>query len=193
MTESGREVESLRGLLSDVQRMGLTTATAVVDRFSAMVRTLGADVAGGDPSPNVWVAAVRDLAGMAQGMFDAVGLASTPSSVVETVVLPAVVPGAVATGRVWLHNTTAEAAHSLSLRYGQLIGSGSAMVPAACISLAPDDFLTAPPLTSVPIDIEIAVPGAQQPGTYHGHLVLSDPPGGAVGLRLIVTNGGPAR
>jgi hypothetical protein len=182
--ESG-EQDTLRRLLDDVQRLGLATASAVIDRFSSMVRPLAPSGAtraggvGGAPGPPLWPVA-RHWGFVAPG----VGPAAQPG--IETVVLSPVAAGGLAGGTAWLHNTTGAAAGRLALRCTDLVGPGAALLPGGEVALAPAEVPEIGPGESVAVSIEVAVPTGQPPGTYRGLVVMSDPPGGAVALHLLV-------
>ena len=192
MTAPHHEDDTLRRLLGDVQRLGLSTASSVIDRFSGMVRGLGTAPDSADGAARgAWGAVVGAVTNAAQAVFPMPGPSPYPTDV-ETVVLSSVTAGGIATGTAWLHNTTATVAAALTLRSTDLVGPGAAL-PADAVALTPGDVPALAPGATLPITIEVTVPPGRPAGVYRGLLVLSDPPGGAVALRLTVEAAGEAR
>jgi len=167
----------LQRLLGEVQRLGLATASSVADRFATLVRGTGI----GSPLDAI------DVAAAARSLLAPVLSPPAVGGEVESVDLGSAPAGGEATGSVWVHNTTDQPAPDLTLRRGDLIGPATAAIPSAAVALAPAGPVTVPAGASAAIRITVAVPPAAAGGTYRGLLVLSDPPGGVVALRLVVT------
>ena len=196
---SGRDgIRAAGHIIGEVQRFGLLSAAAVVDRYAEiisrdMVRHPLADVpealAGGTPGTGGGAAAMlraglRSLDAAARLVSDAVG------SGTETLVLSRALPGAGVEASVWVHNRTSSVVASVELGATVLISAEEHTIPGDAVTFHPEGAVVLEPGTSQEVIVRVGVPEGQPPGLYRGLLTGSGAPDGAVALRLAVEGDG---
>ncbi len=185
--------DTARRLVEDVQRLGLHSASSVVERYATAVeQTLGLDPRVGATPPSDPAALVEATARMAQaylGLLDGLGgLADRPArpgEALETVHLPATAPGASSRASLWVHNGSVDTVEA-AVRPGPLVSPEGGVLPAGAANAAPASVTVAAG-GRAEVELRVDVPGDQPSGTYFG-LALSS---GAspVALRLDVVEG----
>jgi hypothetical protein len=185
--------DTARRLVEDVQRLGLHSASAVVERYAVAVeQTLGLDPptdVTAPPDPGALVDVTARMAQAYLGLLDGlVGLVDRPRRPVEpleSVHVPATPPGG--TGRVslWVHNGTADPVEAV-VRLGPLVSAEGVALPAGAATVAPAE-VTVPPGGRAEVRLQVDVPDGHPLGTYFG-LGLS-PGARPVAVRLDVVEG----
>ena len=196
---SGRDgIHAAGHIIGEVQRFGLLSAAAVVDRYVEIidrekVRHPLADVPGrlaggtdgtGDGAAAMLRAGLHALDAAARLVSDAVA----PGT--ETLVLPPARPGADAEASVWVHNRTSAVVASVELRATVLISDADHTMPAEAVTFQPEGTVVLEPGTCREVGVRVSVPEGQPPGLYRGLLTGSGAPDGAVTLRLAVEGDG---
>jgi hypothetical protein len=201
-TDGGADLEWATRLAVEVQRLGLSTADAVVSRFVRLVGDFGADRVdrGGsetDGSGRVRMVAddsayrrlqadleralegylrlLRELHETALPLLGRTddGSATDGSGRLE---LPQVRPGGSSSGRVWLHNTSAAEAHALRpWTPGLCTHSGAAIEPGH-VTFDPPLVPTLPIDESAALLVMVSAPPDAAPGVYHGVLLVENLP-----------------
>lgn len=180
--------ETARRLVEDVQRLGLHSATSVVERYAVAVeQALGLDPRAGADAPPDPSALVDVSARMAQaylGLLDGVAglVGRRPAGALEAVELPAAPPGGTSTATLWVHNGTVDPVE-VRVRPGPLVSAHGASLPAAAVTVEPPS-VTVWAGGRAAVRLHVTVPGAQPEGTYHGFAL--SPSAGPVALRLDV-------
>ncbi len=196
---SGREgIDAAAHIIGEVQRFGLLSAAAVVDRYVEIVnrekvRHPLADVperlAGGTEGTGRGAAAM-----LSAGLHALDAAARLVSDVLapgtETLVLPRARPGADAEASVWVHNRTSSVVASVELRATVLISTEENTIPGDAVTFHPQGAVVLEPCTCREVSVRVSVPEAQPPGLYHGLLTGSGAPDGAVTLSLAVEGDG---
>jgi hypothetical protein len=186
--------DTARRLVEDVQRLGLSSASAVVQRYAVAVeRTLGAaPPVGGDglPDPGTLVDTTARMARAYLDLLD--GLAGLvgrgPAGTMETVDLPASRPGGTGEVPVWVHNGTADSVE-VAVRPGPLVSADGVALPAAAVTVTPSS-VTVPARGRAELRLRVDVPDAQPAGTYFGFALSTA--AAPVALRLDVVDEDPA-
>ncbi|HJQ95718.1 MAG TPA: hypothetical protein VJ935_08455 [Acidimicrobiia bacterium] len=91
--------------------------------------------------------------------------------------MPAVLPGHQASSTLWIHNTTASAASGLRLHGSDLVSHNRGTIPADAWRFEPTEIDIAPPGSSLPVAVDLAVSGDTPPGIYRGHVFVTNLPG----------------
>ena len=193
-----------RDLAGDVQRFGLLSAAAVVNRYAALVDRV---LTAGDP-PGAWRAepdrpadwgdlrlVVDSAAQFAQAslrLLDA-GVAlverttgATMSAADEVLELPAVLPGSSSEAPVWVHNPTDRMA-DVGLHATALVDGDGHQLAVTVLGCDHAGSLPLPPGSSGGLTLRVWVPVDQCPGRYHGLLAGSGTPD-PVRIRLQVND-----
>jgi hypothetical protein len=190
-----------RDLVGEVQRFGLFSAVAVVDRYVEMVdRAIARD----DVAP----APARDDDGPAWPVDTAVQVArawlrllDTTSALLRTdvprepaaaaLVLPTAAPGGISEVSFWIHNTTSSPAPDVALHVTPLMSSNGRALAAESVSLVPQrlDLLAAG--TSQEVRLRVLLPAGQPPACYLGMVLTSAAPSEPMVVRLEVAGSGP--
>jgi len=172
-----------RALVGDVQRFGLFSAAAVVDRYVEIVnRAIAADAVISRPPLAERDATRADLAARVAAacleLLDAVtsvlvqaGPAWTAPDQ-EGLTLPRTSAGSGSEVSVWVHNPTAAPVTSVELRATSLAGSRSS-IPVEAVSFTPSSVPVVEPGAARAVRLHVAVPAGQPPGCYHGLVVSS--------------------
>ena len=137
-------------------------------------------------------AGLQALDGAARLMSDAVA----PST--ETLVLPPTEPGLDSEASVWIHNRTSSLVASVELHATILISAEESSIPGDAVTFLPEGVVRVEPGTCREVTVRVSVPEGQPVGLYHGLLVGSGAPDGAItllsrwraGERVVVTDPG---
>jgi hypothetical protein len=187
-----------RHIIGEVQRFGLLSAASVVDRYVEIINreSLGDPLRhargalGGISEGSVGAAARMLEAGLqaldasARLISDAVAAGSHP------LVLPPTEPGLASEASVWIHNCTSSLVASVQLHATILVSTEESSIPRDAVRFRPDEAVRVEPGTCQEVTVRVSVPEGQPLGLYHGLLVGSGAPDGAITLRLAVE--GPA-
>ena len=192
---SGRDgIQAAGHIIGEVQRFGLLSAAAVVDRYVEIIdretvrqpivdvpRTLAGGLQGaGDGAAAMLRAGLQLLDAAARLPSDAVA----PGT--EILVLPRARPGADAEASVWVHNRTSSLVATVELRATVLISAEEHTIPGEALMFHPQGAVVLEPGTRREVGVRVSVPKGQPPGLYRGLLTGSGAPDGAVTLRLAV-------
>lgn len=197
-----------RHLVGDVQRFGLLSAAAVVDRYQRIVDRAIAGAAGSARSAgsagSAGSAAAPPLSadGLADGLADsAAGLARAALRVLDAAAnlvegpaatgrdvleLPAAQPGATIEVSLWVHNPTASPATGVEVHVTDFVSGHGSRIAAEAVSFSPERVPRVAPGGREEIRLRLAVPTSQPAGRYHGVVLSSAGPGDALAVRLDV-------
>lgn len=193
--------EMMRRLVDDVQRLGLSSASAVADRFAALVRGVvtgdgdgsgdgvtqsGGEIPGLAAMIDGWRSIMSGMVDMARGLANDSTSAAPPGGSIQHLELPNVAAGERVRATAHLHNTKRTPVAGITLRVSDLVATGGEVIPAAALSITPDHIAEAPAGSSHAVDISVTVSIDQPTGLYHGLLMMSEPPDGVLVLRLDV-------
>ncbi|MGW5239988.1 hypothetical protein ACWEOW_13730 [Monashia sp. NPDC004114] len=193
---SGRSRPTAADLAGDVQRFGLFSAAAVVDRYIAVVdRAIHhePDISGsssGDPAAALLDGAGRAAdAGLAllEELTSVLARTVTPGRTPgpDHLVLPPAAPGSCSEVSVWVHNPTTSPVAHVRLRATSLVASTGVM-PAEAVAFSPEVLAVVDPATVGESRLRVTVPADQPAGEYQA-LVLSSVDGSRpIGLTLSV-------
>jgi hypothetical protein len=176
-------------LATEVQRFGLLSAAAVVDRYRHLVDRSIEAVDAGDTMPgglesadSSWlIDRASRLAGgylrFLESAISAVGSRSDRAGV-ERVALSPTPPGGVAEGSLWLHNPTDVATSPMQLTATCLVDARGTEIGVEGISFDPPTAGPVAPGGMTRIRVRVAVPAGADPGRYFGltHVAGSDVP-----------------
>jgi hypothetical protein len=195
VTDRSGGAEKARRLIGDVQRFGLLSAAAVVDRFTEMVdEAVGGSTSGRRASGDAerFVADTARLVEAYLRFLDSgAGLLAVKAedgggTATDRVVLPAIAAGGVAESTVWVHNTTAQPGLDISFHPSQLIGPGGAKIGRRATTVAPSRIERLEAGASSELAVRVEVPVDAAPGGYHGVILTSSPPGATIAVQLEV-------
>lgn len=198
MTGRADGAREARHIIGEVQRFGLLSAASVVDRYVEIINrervgdprrpareaptgNTGASVGG---AGRILEAGLHALDGAARLISEAVA----PSP--ETLVLPQTEPGLDAEASVWIHNRTSSLVASVELRATILVSGEESSIPSHAVTFLPESAVLVEPGTSREVTVRVSVPQGQPVGLYHGLLVGSGAPDGAISLSLAVEGPG---
>jgi hypothetical protein len=197
--------------LTGVQRLGVDTASQVIEGFIDLLAVDKATEVGHPPGPatgrepsfaqlrgnvaralDLYTELVRrsfesyaDL--MEQGLrVTGVRLQATDDGAAEVLTLQRTADGTRVSGTVWIHNTTDQAA-SADLRLTDLTAHDGTVVPSGAGRFEPT-AVTAAPGASVSARLEIMLDGVA-PGIYQGHVMACGLPEAALPVRLLLDAG----
>lgn len=176
-------------LATEVQRFGLLSAAAVVDRYRHLVdRSIEAvDVeetmpGGLESADSSWlIDRASRLAGgylrFLESAISAVGSRSDRGGV-ERVALSPSPSGALAEGSLWLHNPTDAATSRMQLTATSLVDARGTEIGVEAISFDPPAAGPVAPGGMAQIRVRVVVPAGAGPGRYFGlvHVAGSDVP-----------------
>jgi hypothetical protein len=197
-----------RHLIGDVQRFGLLSAAAVVDRYVELVdRAIIDPLATGRPPDErdaAWLvdgaarmteASLRLLDGVA-GMMPGGGPGGGPGATAgdgaggsDGLVLPPTPAGSSTQTSVWVHNPTSSPTAAVDVYVTSLVASNGYSVPVAAVSFLPARVDPVPPGGGREVRLHVDVPADQPPGLYHGLVLSSVTPDEAISVRLHVSAG----
>ena len=205
MTEAVGRLGRMGHRVADVQRFGLLSAAAVVDRYVDLVDralgppALGSASVGGDaaaPGPDLRLlaeATERVAQAYVAALDAATQLLPGPPTVTADggrLALPDTFAGGTAEATLWLHNPTAQAVPDVSLAATPLVAGAGRTVP---LALDPPRLALLPAAGSVPVRLRADVPPDHPSGPCWGLVVCSADPDApvTVTLRVAPATGGP--
>lgn len=215
----GGHFDGFAGLraMADVQRAGLETAAAVVERMLELGRQstrapfplhLPAEAVGGvngdrEDAGREGGREARRLRADAERLLELWGesmrvLLDVVADAAETradgagdaagwLSLGPVPPGAQATGRAWLHVLDGPPAQPARLTATPFSAHDGAAIDAQAASFEPPLLETFALRSSQEISMTVQVPEGSEPGVYHGHVLASGLPEVALAVRIEVT------
>jgi len=187
---AGGAARAVQHLVGDVQRLGLLSAAAVVDRYVDLVDgVLGGGPARSAPGASsgdarglaqsaasltqAWVGLVEATAALLPGAGGTGGGAEAGTAEPDEVRLPETAAGQVARGSLWLHNPTDHELAGVRVAATGLVAGDGSVVPASAVELDPCEVPRVAAGASVEVGVRVRVLGEQPPGWYHGVLVCS--------------------
>jgi hypothetical protein len=187
-------------LIGDVQRFGLLSAAAVVDRYTEIIdratldasfrsASLAADERGADwmvdSAARIAEACLR-LVDTTAALIGNTAMRDTAVPEMEKVVLPPTRSGFNSETSLWVHNPTPSSATAIDLHTTSLISSGGVSIPVASVSLSPERLDVVDAGTAREVRLRVVVPADQPAGHYHGVLLISAAPVEPIALYLDV-------
>lgn len=198
MTEAAGQPARMGPRVADVQRFGLLSAAAVVDRYVDLVdralgppvlasRSVSDDAAAAGPDLRLLAEATERMAEAYVAMLDAATqlLPGPTTAAVDAghVALADTHAGGTAEGTLWLHNPTAQAVADLSLAATALVTGAGTAVP---LALDPPRLALLPAAASVPVRLRADIPSDHPSGLCWGMVVCSADPEAPVTVSLLV-------
>jgi hypothetical protein len=192
-------------LIGDVQRFGLLSAAAVVDRYTEIAdratRDASLPLAPLPPDERAagWlVDSASRIAEASLNLIDTTAalLANTappdrPVPEMERVVLPSTRPGFHSQTSLWVHNRMSSVVTYIDLHMTSLISSMGASIPVSAVSVSPGRLDLVDAGTAREVRLRVEVPAGQPAGDYHGLVLISAAPLEPIALHLVVD--GPER
>jgi hypothetical protein len=154
-------------LIDQVQRFGLASASAIIDRYTAVAEAaLGTDPARplSLESEQLSDAAAQAGAAYLALLAGAGALAERSEHRPERIDLPPVAAGSATHGALFLHNGTEHPIAEAWVRIGPFLSVAGSM-PAGAATIEPTDIPLAPG-ASAELRLNVGVPAAQPPGDY---------------------------
>jgi hypothetical protein len=187
-------------LIGDVQRFGLLSAAAVVDRYTEIIdratrdasfrlAPLAADERGADwmvESAARIAEACLSLVDATAALMGNTAMRNTAVPEMERVVLPSTRSGFSSDTSLWVHNPTLSSATAIDLHMTSLISSGGVSIPFASVSFSPERLDVVDPGTAREVRLRVDVPAGQPAGHYHGLVLISAAPVEPIALHLDV-------
>lgn len=188
-------------LAREVQDMGFATARSIVERFVGMCTQFTSttrDAPGSSGDRASWFGGSD--ASMQQMQSDMLRASETYLDVMTKfneaslrffdpsrwsspsktghgdLLLPQVAPGGRASARLWLHNTTGEAANDLRPWCPGLANHAGASLPAGALTCQPERIDRLDPDASCELVVTVSVGEDTAAGTYHGQLLVDGLP-----------------
>ncbi len=193
-------------LIGDVQRFGLLSAAAVVDRYTELIDRATRDESllapvSADERGSGWM--VDSAARIAEAYLSLVetiavlipnrAIPDTAVRTMERLILPPTRSGFGSETSVWVHNSTSSSAAAIDLHVTNLISSNGARLPAASVSLSPERLDVVDAGTAREVRLRVDVPADQPAGHYHGLVLISAAPSEPIALYLDVDGGAGPR
>jgi hypothetical protein len=196
-------VTSARGaqhLIGDVQRFGLLSAAAVVDRYTEIIDRATRDDSfrlappSADERGTDWmvegasriVEACLTLLDSTAMLIANRAIPDTAKPEIERLVMPVVRSGFSSETSVWVHNSTSSSATGIDLHLTSLTASNGVSIPVAAVSLSPERLHVVDAGTSLEVRLRVDVPADQPAGHYHGLVLISVTPLELLALHLEV-------
>jgi hypothetical protein len=187
-------------LISDVQRFGLLSAAAVVDRYTELIDRATRDYSfplaalPADERGNGWmVDSAARIADAYLSLVDTIAalvsnraMPDTAVPIRERLILPPTRSGFGSETSLWVHNSTSSSAAALDLHRTNLISSNGVSIPAAAVSFSPERLDVVDAETAREVRLRVDVPTDQPAGHYHGLVLISAAPSEPIALHLDV-------
>jgi hypothetical protein len=187
-------------LIGDVQRFGLLSAAAVVDRYAELIDRATRDDSFRSPPPPAaergtgWmVDSAARIADTYLSLVDTTAelipnraMADTAVPNMERISLPPTRSGFDSETSLWVHNSTSSSAAAIDLHMTNLISSNGVSIPAAAVSFSPERLDVVDPGTAREVRLRVEVPADQPAGHYHGLVLTSAAPSEPIALHLDV-------
>jgi hypothetical protein len=194
-------------LIGDVQRFGLLSAAAVVDRYTEIIDRATRDTSfrlaplPADERGAGWM--VDSTARIAEACLSLLDTTAAlfasrakPDSVLpemERLVLPPTSSGFSSETSLWVHNPTPSSAAAIDFHLTSLISSSGASIPAASLSLSPERLDVVDAGAAREVRLRVDVPADQPVGHYHALALISAAPFEPIALHLDVDDRWGAR
>ena len=195
MTAAQAGDQSSRYLIGDVQRFGLLSAAAVVDRYTQIIDRATRDAsfpATSAPAEEFGTGWMADSAARVAeawvGLIESTSsliMTSTGTAQLERVVLPATSTGSRSEISLWVHNPTASPA-AVDFHATSLTSSIGVSMPADAVSFRPEQLDVVEVGQAREVRLRADVPVGQPAGTYHGLVLISVAPGESIAVALEV-------
>ncbi len=187
-------------LIGDVQRFGLLSAAAVVDRYAELIDRATRDESfrspplPADERGTGWmVDSAARIADTYLSLVDTIAelipnraMADTAVPNMERISLPPTGSGFGSETSLWVHNSTSSSAAAIDLHMTNLISSNGVSIPAAAVSFSPERLDVVDPGTAREVRLRVEVPADQPAGHYHGLVLTSAAPSEPIALHLDV-------
>jgi hypothetical protein len=187
-------------LIGDVQRFGLLSAAAVVDRYAELIdRATRDDSFRSRPPPAAergtgWmVDSAARIADTYLSLVDTTAelipnraMADTAVPNMERISLPPTRSGFDSETSLWVHNSTSSSAAAIDLHMTNLISSNGVSIPAAAVSFSPERLDVVDPGTAREVRLRVEVPADQPAGHYHWLVLTSAAHSEPIALHLDV-------
>jgi hypothetical protein len=187
-------------LIGDVQRFGLLSAAAVVDRYAELIDRATRDDSFRSPPPPAaergtgWmVDSAARIADTYLSLVDTIAelipnraMADTAVPNMERISLPPTRSGFGSETSLWVHNSMSYSAGAIDLHMTTLISSNGVSIPAASVSFSPKRLDAVDAGTAQEVRLRVEVPADQPPGHYHGLVLISAAPSEPIALHLDV-------
>ena len=187
-------------LIGDVQRFGLLSAAAVVDRYAELIDRATRDESfrspplPADERRTGWmVDSAARIADTYLSLVDTTAelipnraMADTAVPKMERISLPPTRSGFGSETSLWVHNSTSSSAAAIDLHMTNLISSNGLSIPAAAVSFSPERLDVVDPGTPREVRLRVEVPADQPAGHYHGLVLTSAAPSEPIALHLDV-------
>jgi hypothetical protein len=184
-----------RHLVGEVQRFGLLSAAAVVERYIEAVdravttaRLTPARLRP-DEQDAGWLAdSAARMAEACLRLLDSAAtlMSDTAAPGTERVVLASARSGSRSETSLWIHNPTSSATAVADLHVTNLVSSQGLSVPVSAVSFSPPRVGPVEPGTSREVRLRIEVPAHHPAGQYYGLVLSSAAPDAPIMLRLDV-------
>lgn len=197
MTPGRTSGHGAQHLVGDVQRFGLLSAAAVVDRYTEIVdrATQNGSVQLAPPADERGTAGLVDSAARIAeaylGLIDTaaalIANTATPDTAVpemERHVLPPTRPGFSSETSLWVHNRTSSAVTYIDLHMTGLISSNGVSIPLGVVSFSQKRLDLVDTGSAREVRLRIDVPADQPAGNYHGLVLISAAPLEPIALHL---------
>jgi hypothetical protein len=192
-----------------VRDLGFEAASEVVERFIGSLRPQPPPPEEGS-SPGVQRDAFRqlraDLARAVDANLDLIRrafdlyagavdrlLGTEPESVAGApeshVKMPPVLPGHRASTTLWIHNTTSQGSPALRLHASDLFSPAGEIISAGRFEFEPVEIDIAPPGSSIPVAVELAIGSSVPPGIYRGYVFVTNLPTEYLTIEVEVVGG----
>ena len=187
-------------LIGDVQRFGLLSAAAVVDRYTEIIDQATQDdffplapAAGEEPGSGWMVDSAARFAEACVSLVDStaalIANRAAPDPALpemERIVLPPTHSGYCSETSLWVHNPTSSLTSAINLHMTSLIASNGASIPVASMSFSPERLDAVDAETAREVQLRVDVPADQPAGRYHGLVLISAAPFEPIALHLDV-------
>jgi hypothetical protein len=186
-------------LVGDVQRFGLLSAAAVVDRYTEIIdRAARDDSFSLPPRPDDETTAGRMVDTAARIAEASLRLIDSTSSLIANIATPAAVPemerlvlpatrsGFSCVTSLWVHNPTSIPEAGIHLHMTSLISSNGVSIPVASVSLSPERVDLVAAGSAREVELRVCVPADQPAGHYHGLVLSSSTPFEPIAVQLDV-------
>jgi hypothetical protein len=187
-------------LIGDVQRFGLLSAAAVVDRYTEIIdratrdTTLRLAPLPADERGAGWmVDSAARIAEASLSLLDTTAALfasrTKPDSAVpemERLVLPPTSSGLSSETPLWVHNPTPSSAAAIDFHITSLISSNGVSIPVASLSFSPERLDVIGAGAAREVRLRVDVPVDQPAGHYHGLVLISAAPFEPIALHLDV-------
>jgi hypothetical protein len=194
-------------LIGDVQRFGLLSAAAVVDRYTEIIDRATRDASfrlaqlPADERGTGWM--VDSAARIAEACLSLVettaalignrAMPDTAMAKMESLVLPPTRSGFSSETSLWVHNPTTSPTAAVDLHVTSMISSNGFSIPVASVSFSPERLDVVDAGTAREVRLRVDVPADQPAGQYHGMVLISAAPFEPIALHLDVDSRERAR